>query len=170
MPGAIMLNKNPLKQTLVMILLTAWPALADPPHSRAGLVEVFRDWRLDCREGPCTIGTAVVAADGTELLRLAVSAGGPPALAVTTPLPLHLPDGLALALGELPERQDAWRTCGTGGCEATLTLEGELLDGLRREREGTATFTLVGGERVRLGFSLLGFSAALQALDARPVR
>jgi hypothetical protein len=40
---------------------------------------------------------------------------------------------------------------------------------LRRERAGSATFTLVTREQVRLPFSLLGFSAAFRALETEAV-
>jgi invasion protein IalB len=164
--GAIMLNNLVSKQRLVLILLVAFPALADPPHSRGGLSATFRDWRLDCMDGTCTASTRLAAADGTEVLRLSVAGAEPRVLAVVTPLPLHLPDGLALALGPRPESRAPWRTCGASGCEATLALDADLLEALRRERAGAASFTLVDGVRVRLGVSLLGFSAALDALDA----
>jgi invasion protein IalB len=48
-------------------------------------------------------------------------------------------------------------------------MDPELLDALRREREGSAELTLVQHERVRLPFSLMGFSAAFRVLDAGPV-
>jgi invasion protein IalB len=166
---AIMLNKALLKQRLVVILLAGFPALADPPHSRSGLREAFQDWRLGCVTA-CAISTRLAGADGTEVLRLSVRGQEPRALAVVTPLPLHLPDGVALAFGERPERGVPWRTCGPGGCEATLPLDADLGEALRREPAGTATFTLADGDRVRLGFSLLGFSAALRALDAEVSR
>jgi invasion protein IalB len=153
-----MLNKDLGKQTLVAILLLAAPAAADPPGARA-----FREWRLDCPLRACPIHTAVAGADGSEVLRLAVTAGPAPALAITTPLPLFLPDGIVLALGARPERPAPWRTCRPAACEATLPLDPELADALRRERAGSVTLTLVDGVQVRLPFSLLGFSAALAA-------
>ena len=155
-----MLNRIPSFQTLVAILALALPAAADPPGAWAERVRAFRDWRLDCRAAPCTLATSVRGADGSEVLGLAVTAGPAPALVLSTPLPLFLPDGLALLLGDEPERPVPWRTCGAGGCEATLPLDGPLLAALRRERSGSATFTLVDGVTVRLPFSLLGFSAA----------
>jgi invasion protein IalB len=164
---AIVLNNRLLKQRLVLILALTPPALADPPHARAPAQMDFRDWRLECANGHCSVSTRVTAANGSEVLRLAVE-GPSRALAVTTPLPLHLPDGVTLAFGERPERSDPWRTCGAEGCEATMTLDRPLLEALRRERDGAATFTLEDGSRVRLGFSLMGFSAALRSLDDRP--
>ena len=157
-----MLNKVYGKQTLVAIVLAAAPAGADPPHARAAR---FADWRIDCASA-CAGVTTVAGADGSELLRLTVSGGEGPMLVVTTPLPLHLPDGLALALGGRAERAVPWRTCGPSGCEATVAIDPALLEALRRERAGTVAFTLVQGERVRLPVSLMGFSAALRALEA----
>jgi invasion protein IalB len=148
------------KHTLVLILLCAVPALADPPAAHAPPLRAFDDWRLDCRQEPCAIATSVAGADGSEVLRLA-STGG--ALAVTTALPLHLPDGIVLAFGDRLVRPAPWRTCSASGCEATLPLDPELGQALRRERDGSATFTLVDGVAVRLPFSLIGYSAALRA-------
>jgi invasion protein IalB len=161
-----MLNKALAKQTLFAILLAA-PALADPPAARLP-VRGFDDWRLDCRGEHCAIYTTVAGADGSEVLRVGVESGPATALVVTTPLPLYLPDGLALVLGAGPTLDLPWRTCGGGRCEARLPLAPELAAALRRERSGSATFTLVEGIPVRLGFSLVGYAAAGRARDASP--
>ncbi len=157
-----MLNKIPLKQTLVAILLAAAPASADPPGAWTE-GRLFRDWQLACREAACAVRTAVTGSDGSEVLRVAATGGQAPALTVTTPLPLFLPDGVHLVIGEDPERPVQWRTCGATGCEARLPLDPELLAAMQRERAGSVSFTLVDGQAVRLPFSLLGFSAALRA-------
>ena len=164
-----MLNKTAIKQILVAIALLLAPsgAASDPPRARA---EAFEDWRVDCTIGPlCVALTTLHGADGSEVLRIALTRSEAPSLAVTTRLPLHLPDGLVLALGAGLERHVPWRTCGALGCEATLPNDPELLEALRRERAGSATFSLVAGETVRLPFSLLGFSAAFRALDTEAV-
>jgi invasion protein IalB len=163
-----MLNGSWLKQTLVATLLAA-PALGDPPHARVP-VRGFADWRLDCTADPCLPYTAVVGAGGAEVLRLALLAGEPPQLEVSTRLPLYLPDGLTLAVGPEPVPPLAWRTCGPDGCAARITVTPELAAALRRERAGTATFTPADGVPVRIGASLVGYSAALRALAARAVR
>nr|MBA3326212.1 invasion associated locus B family protein [Paracoccaceae bacterium] len=80
--------------------------------------------------------------------------------------PLFLPDGLTLGLGDAPPRAVAWRTCDAAGCEALAPLENELLAALRRERAAEVTLTLVDGVRVRLPVSLMGFTAAWEALGA----
>jgi len=156
-----MLNGIWLKRTLVATLLAS-PALADPPHARVP-VRGFADWRLDCTAGQCLPYIAVVGAGGAEVLRLALLSGEPPQLEVSTRLPLYLPDGLALAVGSEPVPPLAWRTCGPDGCAARITVTPELAAALRRERAGTATFTPADGVPVRVPFSLMGFTAALQA-------
>jgi invasion protein IalB len=150
--------------------LGAGGALADPPHARAAAEaadRTFRDWRLACADAGCAIRSAVHGADGSEVLSVAATRGGADAgLAFRTPLPLLLPDGLTLTLGDAPARVLPWRTCDAAGCSAESTLEPDLLAGLRRERTAEATLTLLDGVRVRLPVSLLGFSAAWEALES----
>lgn len=156
-----MLNKALITRTLVAILLAA-PGLADPPGAREP-VRRFDDWRLDCTASPCTTRTVVPGADGSEVLRVTRLPGEPPLLAVATPLALYLPDGLALAIGDEPPLPLVWRTCGPGGCEARLPLTPELAAALRRERRGSVTLTPADGVPVRIGVSLVGYTAALRA-------
>ncbi len=127
--------------------------------------QAFRDWRLACAGETCGVYTRVDAADGTEVLRVAL-AGAPRVLSFATPLGLHLPDGLLASIGESAERAIPWRTCAPEtGCVADTPVDAELLAALRRERAGMAGFTLVEGVPVRLGFSLMGFAAARAALE-----
>jgi invasion protein IalB len=162
-----MLNKALVKLTLVATLLAA-PALADPPHARVP-VRGFADWRLDCTLDPCTTRTSVRGADGSELLRLTLLPGEPPLLTVSTPLALYLPDGVSLAIGAGPPVALVWRTCGPDGCEARMTLTPELAEALRRERRGSVTFTPADGVPVRVGVSLIGYTAALRAREAAEI-
>ncbi len=154
----------------VAATLAAGAAAADPPHVRAAVgarEAVHRDWVLRCPAAGCAIRTAVRGAGGAEVLGLAVAADGA-ALALRTALPLHLPDGVTLALGDEPLRLVPWRTCDPAGCVADAPLADDLRRALRRERSVEVTLTLVDGVRVRLSASLLGFSAALDALDPPP--
>ena len=157
-----MLNKPLGIWTFVATLIATLPAVADPPAAWHA-ARAFRDWQLDCPGAACPAHTSVRGSDGSEVLRLAVTAGPAPALRVTTPLPLFLPDGVALAVGDDPPRLAPWRTCGPSGCEATFPLDPALLAALRRAPSGSVTLTLVEGVRVRLAFSLRGVSAALDA-------
>jgi invasion protein IalB len=160
------------------------PAAEDPvdprPEEEAGQVpseepqaepvaRVFQDWRVGCADGACAAYTRLDAADGTEVLRVELR-GTPAVLGFVTPLGLHLPAELVATIGEGAEARVArtipWRTCPVASCIADTPVDGELLAALRRERAGTATFTLVEGVPVRLGFSLMGFSAARDALAA----
>lgn len=171
-----MLNAAPQKQTLVAILLTlattAGAAEMPRPEPEAPEVEApqpaFDDWQLTCADTDCVIDTRVLASDGTEVLR--IEAGGQPAvLRFVTTLGLHLPDGLTAGIGADTTREIPWLTCGPeDGCRAEVPLDADLLAAVRRERAGSATLTLVEGVPVRLGFSLMGFSAAWRALADAP--
>jgi invasion protein IalB len=137
------------------------PVQGPPPPPPA---VTFEDWRLDCAGDGCVVRTEVAGAQGNTVLALEA---GPEALVLRTGLPLLLPEGLALVLGEAAEERAAvWRTCDATGCEARLPLEPDLLAALRRERSGSLRFTLVTGERVRVAVSLMGFTAAWRAREA----
>lgn len=160
----------PLQRALLLAaaLAAAAPVAADPPAAygaRRAAEITFRDWRLACLGDDCAIRTVLKGADGSAVLALeARRAGEGGELAVATPLPLFLPDGLALALGDAPPREAPWRTCDRDGCSALLPVDGDLLAALKRERTADVGLTLVEGVRVRLSASLLGFTAAWQAL------
>lgn len=155
----------------VALALSAGGAAADPPHVRAAAeaaARTFRDWRIACDPGGCdAIRAVVTAGDGSQVLEMAAEARPSGAtLALRTPLPLFLPDGVALGLGEAPLRAIAWRTCGEAGCVAEAPIDAALLADLRRERAAQVTLTLEDGVRIRLGVSLMGFAAAWEALGA----
>ncbi len=154
----------------VALTLAASAAAADPPHARAAEADgkTFRDWRLDCGAAGCAVRTELRGGDGSLILTvMAEKSEDLGLLRLGTPLPLHLPDGAALALGDAPLRWIEWRTCGPmAWCEATVALDAHLLADLRRERSTEVVLTLVDGVRIRLTASLLGFSAAWGALGA----
>lgn len=142
----------------------ALPTLADPPAPGRRGPAIYEDWRLDCREAPCTAYGPVFGSDGSEVLRLALPRGGA-ALIVRTPLPIYVPDGVMLALGARGTRASPWRICGPTGCEAWLPLDADLLEAVREERAGSVTFTLSEGTPVRIALSLRGSAVALKARD-----
>jgi invasion protein IalB len=165
-----MMNRR-LPIALIFLVSAAFPAAsAEAPAdavAQAGAeaaVTPYRDWLLDCRAA-CRLQTALRGTEGQLLLRVSLGAALA-GLVVETPLPLHLPDGVTLAAGERPPLEVPWRTCGDGWCEARAALDAALVDGLRRERAASVTFTLVDGERVRLPVSLIGFTAGERALRA----
>jgi invasion protein IalB len=153
--------------TCALVAAGGGPAAADPPgHRRESVPERFLDWQKACRDATCAISTRVAGAEGGEVLRLSLAHAAGHEIAITTPLPLLLPDGLLLAIGPTLQRQVPWRSCSAQGtCEAHLPLDAETLAALRRERGGTATFTLHESQPVRVAFSLMGFTGALRALD-----
>ena len=151
----------------VALALAASSAAADPPHARATQTAMFTGLGDALRRAArCSIRTAVRGADGTEVLRLEVVRDAA-ALAFRTALPLHLPDGVTLAIGDPSHCEPSpWRTCDPTGCVAEAPLADDLRAALERERTIEVTLTLVDGVRVRLSVSLLGFTAASTALAA----
>ena len=98
------------------------------------------------------------------MLRVAATAGPAPALRIKTPLPLYLPDGIALALGDAPPWIAPWRTCGASGLRGDpRPRPAAPRRRCAAHRAGSVTLTLVDGVKVRLAFSLRGISAALDA-------
>lgn len=157
---------------VALAMLASAPASADPPRARAqaeAAAGTFRDWRLGCGGLRCAVRTELRGGDGSLVLILAVEGEDDAAsLRMGTPLPLYLPDGATLTLGDLPSRAIPWRTCGPRAwCEAVAILDADLLAALRREREAEVVLTLVDGVRIRLPLSLMGFSAAWHALAAQ---
>jgi invasion protein IalB len=130
----------------------------------APAVERHRDWMLDCR-AECRIETVVHGADGTAILTVSVGRDEPRVLRLETALPLFLPDPLEIVAGGFGPLRLPWLTCGASGCVVQAALEGDVMQALRGEREAQVGFTLVDGERVRLPVSLMGFTAAEEALD-----
>lgn len=145
---------------VVFCMGLAGPLAADPP-GRWGCPAgpVFRDWRIDCRPDH-SIGTEVRAATGGLVLRLRAT---PDRLRVETPLPLFLPDGVTLGIGEAEARSLVWRICDRRACVAEVPLDPALVAALRAAPEAAVGFTLADGLRVRLSASLLGFTAASEA-------
>jgi invasion protein IalB len=154
---------TPLARALAVALALTGPAAADPPAvygARRAEAVTFRDWRLHCQGPACALRGAVRGGDGSVVLSAALEGQ---TLRLETALPLFLPDGVTLALGEDPLRAIPWRTCDPRGCRAETPLDADLLDSLRRERAAEVTLTLLDQVRIRLPVSLLGLSAALKA-------
>lgn len=166
-----MVKKVRRKQRLVAIALTALlalPARADPPGAPPVTRVGYRDWQVDCAVRPCRVSTTILGADGAPVVVVALD--GPsaaPALTVTTTLPVFIPDGMLLGVGDDPDRPIPWRVCGPSGCEARISADPDLLAALKRQREGRITITLADGITVRLGVSLLGLSGAWRMRDWR---
>lgn len=151
----------------VLAVCAAHSAEMPRPGPEPPAPSAFDDWSLVCDEA-CDVRTGVFGRDGSEVLSVIVRPDGGGALGIETPLPLFLPDGVRLTLGESEPRVIPWRTCDAEGCTARVPLDPKLLADLRRERAGTVELILETGERVRLGISLLGFTAAWRALSDAP--
>lgn len=150
--------------SIVFGVLLAGLGQADPPGPGRRGPAIYGDWRLDCREPPCTAYMPLLGTDGSEVLRLSLPRGGA-ALIVGTRLPILVAEGVVLGVGARPARAAPWRTCGPEGCEAWFPLDPDLIESLRDERGGTVTLSLADGTPVRLTISLHGSALALRARD-----
>lgn len=137
-----------------------------PAAALAPPAEIFEDWQTTCAAKLCTAATRVSSQEGAPLFALEAAGAPEEELILRTPLPLYLPDGLGFAVGPRLARDLAWITCTAEGCESRVALDADLRTALKAERGGSVEFTLLDGSRVRLPFSLMGFSAALAAAEA----
>lgn len=174
-----MLNKTLLFWMLPLLLGLAHSVAADPPGSRAALhdssaalknniktTETHRDWTLHCDTDTCGISTAVKSETGETLFNISVFSSDPPQVVLATPLPLYLPDGLSVAVDPNYSVNLPWFTCTPVGCEIRRELDLALDAAFRAGSGGSVAFTVVDGVKVRLAFSLLGYTSASNALAA----
>jgi len=156
--------------------LGAGPAMAQglPTEPRGGLETLeFRDWTLRCLQAEgqrrCEMIQAVEdPEDGEPVLAMVVTRepGGARALAwIVLPLGLLLPPGVGLRVDQGETLRLPVRHCEPGGCLVPWELEQATLAALR----GGVTLEVqaydIDEQPVAIPVSLLGFTAAFEALS-----
>ncbi len=139
--------------------------VAEPEDASSNAAR-FEDWALACVEEECEIRTEIRGADDSLVLTLALPKDELRGAELRSPLPIAVADGPVIELGTSTLIEAGWTTCGTAeGCVARLERNPARIFALQKERTGSVTFTLADGVAVRIGLSLMGFSAALEALE-----
>lgn len=85
----------------------------------------------------------------------------------STPLGIHLPAGLQFQVDDGISGRFTMQHCLARGCEATLRLEGKLLDAMRAGQVLNVRYQIGGGgQALIIPGSLKGFTKGLLLLDA----
>ncbi len=145
------------------------------------LVESYRDWVVRCSaaEGEGANGTRQCemaqeirqrGEGGRRVLSMAVQRGTDDAAQMTLlgPFGVRLSEGLSLRIddAEAPQVRIGFLTCVPDGCIAAAPLPPELAAALRGGSTLEAEMMALNGETVRIGLSLMGFTAAWNRLGA----
>ncbi len=134
----------------------------------------FEDWTLRCQPASatqprtCRIYLQAFARDsGKQVLLFRVGRFGPKkALGVLIFVPngVRLPPGLGIQIDEQAIRAYSFMSCDPESCHVRIGLEGDLLSDFKAGLAGNVRFQDAAGRELIVQFSLMGFSAALQAL------
>lgn len=143
-------------------------------------VETFQDWGLRCVrieriEDPCEIhqtlrDTGDVTTAEINVFPLPDREGVAAGATIVTPLNTLLPQGVTLAVDGASGKRYPFAFCNRVGCVAQVGFTAEEVESMKRGRTATLSLVPVAApdQTVTLDVSLLGFTAAYDALQARP--
>lgn len=165
----------PIALALTMVLslcgLVSGAARADLDTQR------FDDWELVCRSaeaqgvGDCRISQRLAVADSGQtvflLTGLPGDAAGTYVAIVSVPLRGYLAPGIELQVDSRDPVRILYETCDPSGCHAGFPLEGEILQAFRAGLTARFRIWTARDEPVDLDISLIGFTAAFEALRER---
>jgi len=157
------------------VLNFAGTALAQTQaQSEPTSVEVFGDWRVECRPNPAgdqdiclMIQTITGGAENRPLAQMAVGLAGleRQRIAVfTVPLGVYLPAGINLSVDGESLGKVTFRHCTVNGCQTELPLVDDVLAKFKGGSEGQILFLDARGKKVPVPISLKGFTAASDSL------
>lgn len=132
--------------------------------------EQFEDWGVECfdpkLEGlACQAIHRVTAGDASQVVMvLAVTAksGTPAAIQAALPLGISLDAAVQIVIGEGYQNKIPVSRCTPSGCLIEGQATEEFLAALRAGTSGTVVVETETGEKIRLPFSLLGFTKAFE--------
>lgn len=158
------------------------PAAPVPPAAPAApapTIRNFEDWAMQCerpqgaQRDSCYLFQQQVVTDSNQRLML-VTVGqltpqGVPLVAITLPLGVRLPVGMAVKIDDNPQFAPTFQACMPDGCVATTTLDSAILRQLNSGKQGVVAFiNHINGQRMDLPISLKGFANAYKALPTPP--
>lgn len=153
-----------------LVPCAAFLVVVVPQYAMSTEVRSFEDWRVTCSVqelDDCRVWQRIQVLQESEAHDvLAVSlapADDGLTLIVQTPLDVYLPADFALRIDGQDERRVRFRHCNPAGCWVLIPADGNLLRAFQRGQEAEAALSLVEGQTVRISFSLMGFTAALNA-------
>ena len=140
-------------------------------------VTTYKDWAVKCLTpeggGPkaCEMSQSVFADEAKTQRALLVVVGypepnGEPAMLLILPLGISLPPGVFLQIDESEPQQVPIERCESTGCRVELLLASSYLEDLNGGTQAVVYAHDRQRRRFTIPFSLLGFSAGLNALTA----
>jgi invasion protein IalB len=146
------------------------------PSERVTRTEQHQDWLVRCgRPGQsevCEMVQQPVGEKGEPVMAVAVGKvpGNPnPGMIILLPLGIALPPGVELRIDGGAAIETPVERCERQGCQVEMLLEPDLLTALKAGSRVTVDFHVHrqdGLQRVRVPFSLLGFTTALDEVQS----
>ena len=166
-----------MKNAMLMGLLTAGLcnfALADDSSPDAKTTtEQFGDWQLLCTQvaaqEQCRISQTLNNQQGqtVSVLNVFQDSNGSKIVELALPLMVDLVARPSIQVDEQESETYPYNLCNGQAC-FTLVHDEALIDAFKAGQAATVSFKPVSvSESVKIGYSLKGFSRALQALDAK---
>jgi|GEM_PF-2220483 len=130
----------------------------------------FQDWRLTCPEDgrECALSTTSFAEDRTWLSTIRMQPrfdGATLPVQILVPPQVHLASGLFVNIPGLGEKQATFLRCTVQACDARLTLADDDLLAWKQARAAEVLYRpSVSGPPIRYGVSLMGLTAAMDAM------
>lgn len=162
--------------TLLLSGLTA-PAAAQQAAPADEEVQTFQSWDLRCGTPPgtggrvCQMEQDVFRQGSTDQQIAKVAVGFPPGsqepgMLILTPLATWLPPGVGFQLDSGQEQRVPVQHCSQQGCVTEILIEAPLLKALRAGTQINLTVHDRAREPIKGAVSLLGFTAAYDAMIA----
>ncbi len=172
------MTRSPLFKlfSLVALAIVAMPLAALAQDAEAPTVtERFDDWVLSCTtaedgQEACEIRQVLLTSAENRLVAAMAltNAGGSYSLLGIVPLGARLQETPTLAIDDSSNVVSGnYVQCLGSGCRVMFSITDSTVDAMGSGENVRITLTRPNGQPIRIGFSLKGFTAARNALDAR---
>ena len=166
----------PRRRLTTCLLLLGTALLAAPAAPALEDGQEFKDWSARCEtprgagQERCYIFQRLVTKKNDQYLPVLhvlvgyISADGEPGLFATVPLGVSLPQGLQISVDGGEAVRFGYSHCNKQGCLGALALSESLVASMKAGKEARITFYSGSQQPVSIGVSLMGFTAAFNAL------